>query len=789
MESTMVIKVRYGDMLRRFSVKVDENNRLDLDINGLRSKVVDLFSFSSDTDFILTYVDDDGDVVTLVNGDDLDEMMSQHLSFLKINVHLRNKEKGQSHNKSDGSSTRMTPESSFQNVFPGISEVLKSMPEPLPEFCSQLLLDIASKAVASPVLSELAQSFIRLGNQNSHSSSRTSSVPEVSTQNVATECPTPPLGADSRASKNDDFHQETGSKFQCSGFSTKNRKIINSENVTKNTGEPIASGLSIGKPAIAARSSSSFDGKEKEKRSDAFLKLGNSHCSPATSVDRRFINECPFSGIPWAPQPYSRTAGIEPVSSSSGNTESAGSMFHKGPIVNSSDYVGSVGNMFHKGVICDGCGARPITGPRFKSRVKDNYDLCSICFAKMGNEADYIRIDRPVSCRYPRMKAFNHRFPLSGPRIIDPLRSSVKQTKLDSHFVADVNVFDGTVMTPRTPFTKIWRLLNSGTSNWPHGSQLVWTGGHKFSHSLSVEIEVPEDGLPPGQEIEIAVDFTTPPFCGQYTSYWSMASPSGHKFGQRVWVLIQVDEVLGIPDSNYSQALDLNLPPIPINPSQEGVEKNSKTPAVSDGVLFPRDSIPIFEQVKPDHSLSHPDLQFLVDEGILVVEGPAATSSKDDNLGSSCSAVDCHGVLPSSTNVPSKSCPFIDFPAPTPPANPFPTPSPKLSPASSEHVIANNANNGNNGNNGNNLVEETLLKTLEDMGFKQVDLNKEVLKRNEYDLGKSVDELCGVAEWDPILDELEEMGFNDKEMNKRLLMKNNGSMKQVVMELLYGEKA
>ncbi|KAL0535370.1 hypothetical protein IC582_029699 [Cucumis melo] len=780
MESTMVIKVRYGEMLRRFSVKVDENNRLDIDINRLRAKVVDLFSFSSDTDFILTYVDDDGDVVTLVNDDDLDEMMNQHLSFLKINVHLRNKEKGQSHNKSDGSSTRMTSERSFQNVCTGISEVLKSMPEPLPEFCSQLLLDIASKAVTSPVLSELAQSFIRLGNPNAHTGSRTSSVPEASTQNVATECPMPPLGADSRASKNDDFHQEAGSKFQCSG-SSKNRKIINSENVTKNTGEPIASGLSIGKPAIAARSSNCFDRKEKEKHNDAFLKLGNSHCSPATSMDRRFINECPFSGMPWAPQPYSRT--VDPVSSSSGNVESAGSESHKGPIVNSSDYIGSGGNMFHKGVICDGCGARPITGPRFKSRVKDNYDLCSICFAKMGNEADYIRIDRPVSCRYPRMKAFNHRFPLSGPRIIDPFRT-VKQTKLDSHFVADVNVFDGTMMLPRTPFTKIWRLLNSGTSNWPRGSQLVWTGGHKFSHSLSVEIEVPEDGLPPGQEIEIAVDFTTPSFCGQYTSYWSMASPSGHKFGQRLWVLIQVDEAFEMPNSNFSQALDLNLPPIPINPSQEGVEKNS-TPAVSEGVLFPRDSIPIVEQVKPDHNLSvsHPDLQFLVDEGILVVQSPAATSSKEDNLGSSCSAVDRQGVVPCSTTVPPESCPFIDFPAPTPPANPFPKPSPKVSPASSEHVIANNANNANN------LVEETLLKTLEDMGFKQVDLNKEVLKRNEYDLGKSVDELCGVAEWDPILDELEEMGFNDKERNKRLLMKNNGSMKQVVMELLYGEKA
>lgn len=52
--------------------------------------------------------------------------------------------------------------------------------------------------------------------------------------------------------------------------------------------------------------------------------------------------------------------------------------------------------------------------------------------------------------------------------------------------------------------------------------------------------QVPADGLPPGREIDIAVDFIAPPFSGQYTSYWIMASPSGQKFGQRVWVLIQV---------------------------------------------------------------------------------------------------------------------------------------------------------------------------------------------------------------------------------------------------------
>ncbi|XP_038894266.1 protein JOKA2 isoform X2 [Benincasa hispida] len=819
MESTMVTKVRYGEMLRRFSVRVHENGRLDLDINGLREKIRNLFSFSSDDDFTMTYIDEDGDVVTLVNDDDLHELMRQQLKFLKIDVHLRNKENDQSGDRSDGSSTPMTSDRSYQNVCSGISDVLKSMPEPLPEFCSQLLLGIASKAVANPVLSEFVQSFIQLRNTHPNTGSQASSVPESSTQNVATECSMPPLDADSKASKNDGFHQDAVSKSQCTGSTDKDRKMVNSERVTKNIGvsapvvdphglpfDSFVSEFSVEKPAIALCCS---PGKGKEKRNDAFLDplqemhasklpasvVDNSNYSPATYMDGRSINECPFSGVPVAPQrSMLGPVGIDPVRNSSGYTESTGSMLHKGPKICSSGYIeafhedpiissrgciGSVGSMFHKGVICDGCGARPITGPRFKSQVKDNYDLCSICFAKMGNEADYIRIDRPVSCRHPRMNAFNRRYPFSGPQIIDAMRrSSLKQTKLDSSFVADVNVFDGTVIAPSTPFTKIWRLRNSGTSNWPRGTQLMWTGGDKFSHSSSVEIAVPADGLPLGQEIEIAVDFTTPPHSGQYTSYWRMASPSGQRFGQRVWVLIQVDEALGMPDSKSSQALDLNLPPMLIGHAHEGVENNS-TPEISDGVPFPHDPFSIFEPVKHDHDLSE-DLQILVDQGILVGESPATFANKD-NLGSSCSAVDRHGVLPCSTKVaPVSSCPFIDFPVPTPPANPPPTPSPKVSPASSENVTANNANN---------IVEETLLKTLEDMGFKRVDLNKEVLKRNEYDLELSVDELCGVSEWDPMLDELEEMGFIDKEMNKRLLMKNNGSVKRVVMELLYGEKA
>ncbi|GKB99122.1 protein NBR1 [Tanacetum coccineum] len=85
--------------------------------------------------------------------------------------------------------------------------------------------------------------------------------------------------------------------------------------------------------------------------------------------------------------------------------------------------------------------------------------------------------------------------------------------------------------------------------------------------------------------------------------------------------------------------------------------------------------------------------------------------------------------------------------------------------------------------------EEALVKDLADMGFKQLDLNKEVLRLNNYDLEKSIDSLCGVSDWDPMLDELQEMGFADDETNRRLLKKNNGSIKRVVMDLINGEKA
>lgn len=144
----------------------------------------------------------------------------------------------------------------------------------------------------------------------------------------------------------------------------------------------------------------------------------------------------------------------------------------------------------------------------------------------MGNETDYVRIDRPLTFRLRHPLLFQgvqivcisfficilsyfieyhlfliipflmqeHEHPWTAPGVLPHLsRGGVTKPcrpKLDSRFILDVNVMDGTIMGPSTPFTKIWRVRNNGSLVWPQGTQLVWIGGDMFSNASSVQIEV-----------------------------------------------------------------------------------------------------------------------------------------------------------------------------------------------------------------------------------------------------------------------------------------------------------
>ncbi|KFK26182.1 hypothetical protein AALP_AA8G213500 [Arabis alpina] len=485
-----------------------------------------------------------------------------------------------------------------------------------------------------------------------------------------------------------------------------------------------------------------FAGEKKTQTGGNPANLKEPTVSTTSGLGASF-NECPFSGgMMNGPSP-------NPINL---NRQSRHA-YH--PKKSSSDYWTSLG-VFHKGIQCDGCDVLPITGPRFKSKVKDDYDLCNICFSVMGNEGDYTRMDIPISVQHihpytGQLTQFSNPW-LSHP-VPRPLHGGLPfrctRPKLDSRFVLDVNVLDGTVVAPSSSFTKIWRMRNNGSLVWSHGTQLIWIGGDRFSYSLSVDLQIPKDGVPVNSEVDVKVDFVAPESPGRYISYWRMASSNGAKFGQRVWVLIHVDAGLKSSVVNEFHGLNLNVSPDE-NCSTEfaGIKVNNESAQHGSSNVNPG-------------TVKSAGIEQEVDESKIVGKDKLLVGEVD------------------STRTPSSSSLYniIDLPnVPTVEALSGGSSSTKDIPVPLEEDIEKND------------VEITMLKELEEMGFKEIDLNKEILRDNEYNLDQSLDALCGVGEWDHILEELQEMGFCDDVTNKRLLKKNNGSIKGVVMDLLTGEK-
>ncbi|KAI4341380.1 hypothetical protein MLD38_026110 [Melastoma candidum] len=800
--STLVIKASYGETLRRFNARV-ENGQLDLDMNDLKAKVLSLFEIPPDADLTITYVDEDGDVVTLIEDEDLRDVMRQNLKFLRINVVLNSEKSGRSYAGSTGSSTPLRSprlQRPLSNVKAAVAEALKSVPDPLPHVnavvtealrsipdplgdnLQKLYADLLSKASSSnPAMSDFVNMFVSMaesyattamrsptvgqtGGQNGVAAGSAEAKQQVTVDSKAIDKDAEPiiLSRDSSSRKGKEVDAGDGPASSATPVKasaglnselsdkldlakeTYNALLLKNGKVTGNNPAQLLpkSSLTGQEHPVKTPVSSSADAVKNDGTSGKpfFIPPGAAPAMPMarpTLGMRGFPGECPFSGMTF-PNP----GGVL-----HGSSHPAGAYGHSGIV-------------FHKGVRCDGCGVHPITGPRFKSKVKENFDLCSLCFSTMGKVEDYIRLDRPIpygAFRHgrPPVRGLYDQYlwpaPPSVPQILKGCRTKIGKPKLDSRFVADVTVMDGTVMAPSTPFTKIWRMRNNGGFVWLHGTQLVWIGGDKFSDTAALELEIPADGVPMEGELDVAIDFMAPNSPGRYISYWRMASPSGQKFGQRIWVLIQVDASLDNSVRTGMEDLNLNLP-----------AENQ-----------PLDGL--FGETGNDGSNLLGDMELT--GGPVEAQIPAASLTGSSSSGDG-------GSRPSTASSSSISYPKIDtseahaFPVVATPPMVVPKAMPVAS-APSEEVTGNPSLE----------VEATMLRELEEMGFKQVDLNKEILRMNAYDLEQSVEALCGVSEWDPILEELQEMGFSDKEMNKMLLKKNNGSIKRVVMDLITGEKA
>ncbi|TVU15586.1 hypothetical protein EJB05_39116 [Eragrostis curvula] len=410
----------------------------------------------------------------------------------------------------------------------------------------------------------------------------------------------------------------------------------------------------------------------------------------------------------------------------------------------------------HKWIQCDGCGVTPIVGPRYRSNVRVDYDLCGACFSHMGNDFEYTRLDKPAAVN-------NQKLPGRG------------ELKLEATFIKDVTVPDGTPMAASTPFTKIWRMRNCGCTVWPFGTQVIWVGGDHFAVQSSVKLAISANGVgvAGGQEIDVGVDFLAPAKPGTYISYWRLASPSGKEFGQQIWVLIQV-EPIQTNGNKKSAAANLNLPaaasstaskPFIINLESEP-EPNSPTapkfytPGSTSNEMFARFYEPILPK-EPEPASS--SLQ-TIPEPVKQVQIPA-TYHDASSAGPAMTSMAASMPGPETIPLPK----YLSFAAPASALN---VPAHASVPTA---ALLDGINN----------MEEKLLRELEELGFRQVDLNKEILRQNKYDLEQSVRDLCGICDWDPIVEELSELGFDDAGMNKEAVAEaGGGSIKRLVKNLM-----
>ncbi|KAF5476724.1 hypothetical protein F2P56_003434 [Juglans regia] len=155
-KNTKVIKIKFGDTVKRMKVHFDAGHT-DLTMTDLRKKIHHTFKFPADADFILTYVDEDGDVVTLFDDDDLSDALTQSMEVLKINVQLSNNKLGIDYYAQSGGSTSATVSKSvLQRLSSWIWEALLPLYEALSK--------IVSKAVSDPDLfdsiSKTAQTYL-----------------------------------------------------------------------------------------------------------------------------------------------------------------------------------------------------------------------------------------------------------------------------------------------------------------------------------------------------------------------------------------------------------------------------------------------------------------------------------------------------------------------------------------------------------------------------------------------------------------------------------------------------
>ena len=116
------------------------------------------------------------------------------------------------------------------------------------------------------------------------------------------------------------------------------------------------------------------------------------------------------------------------------------------------------------------------------------------------------------------------------PTLIEPTTQSVatvtNRCTDSAQYVTD-DGRDGTVYVPNTPFTKMWRIKNTGTCTWDSSYVVAYVSGTTMTQSPWYMLVPAGSTVAPGNTVNVSVGMMAPPQSGNYTANWRIQTSAG----------------------------------------------------------------------------------------------------------------------------------------------------------------------------------------------------------------------------------------------------------------------
>lgn len=104
---------------------------------------------------------------------------------------------------------------------------------------------------------------------------------------------------------------------------------------------------------------------------------------------------------------------------------------------------------------------------------------------------------------------------------------------------------DGTTYAPNIPFTKMWRVKNTGTCIWDSTYIVAYVSGANMTQSPWYMLVPAGSTVPPGATVDVSVGMTSPATAGEYSADWRIQNSSGAKLVQFYLALKVQDQSTG----------------------------------------------------------------------------------------------------------------------------------------------------------------------------------------------------------------------------------------------------